>query len=181
MITLVGFICYRTIFIILIIIIIYYLKILYWHVRNFELWLFISLLFQLDFMLNENRLLTSLIWRILMIKYLRVDLKSNFESFSFHLPVIAIIFLAKGSGTYSFLLATTWFIKSLVHYYLTVERTPQKNFRSGYYLLSISSSGKYIKTSGSLLTKCQTFFMANSGQLSLKLYRTISLVSKSSF
>ena len=108
-------------------------------------------------------------------------MKSNFESFSFHLPVIEIIFLHKGSGTCWFLLATTLFMNSLVHYSLTVERTPQKNFLSGYYFFSMSSSGKYFKTSGSSQTKCQTFFMANSGYDSLKLYWMISLVSKSFF
>jgi len=99
----------------------------------------------------------------------------------FHSLVMPIIFFLKGSCYYFDQLLTTSYIKSLVHSSLTVARMPQKNFLSGYYLLSMSSSGKYSNTSGSTLTRCQTFLIANSGQDSLKLYWKISLVSKSFF
>jgi len=53
------------------------LKLTKWHVRNFELSLIDSLLLQLDFMLDEHRLLASLILKELVVNHLRDDLKSN--------------------------------------------------------------------------------------------------------
>ena len=115
------------------------------------------------------------------IDYLRLDLVSYIYNIFFHSFVMPIIFFLNGSCYYLDLLSTTSLIKSLVHSSLTVARMPQKNFLSGYCLLLMSSSGKYCNSSGSSLTRCQTFFMANSGQVSLKLYCLIKLVSKSFF
>ena len=97
----------------------------------------------------------------------------------FHSLVMPIIFFLNGSCYYLDLASTTSLINLLVQSSATVARTPQKNIRSGYCLLSMSSSGKYFNTSGSSLTRCQTFFMANSGHVCLKLYCLISLVEKS--
>lgn len=115
------------------------------------------------------------------IDYLRLDLVSYIYNMFFHSLVMPIIFFLNGSCYYLDLLSTTSLIKFLVHSSLTVARIPQKNFLSGYYLLLMSSSGKYSNTSGSSFTRCQTFFIANSGQVSLKLYCLIWLVSKSFF